>query len=86
MASNATTIHNANTTGTAPTLILSGTLTLQSAETTPVAASLTLTGAGKTRITGQITGLGGLIKRGAGTLVRPPKRGGHQPEQLPGRH
>ncbi len=68
VASNAT-IHNANTTGTAPTLILSGALTLQSAATTPVAASLTLRGAGKTRITGRITGLGGLIKQGAGTLV-----------------
>ncbi len=68
LASNAT-IHNANTTGTAPTLILSGALSLQSAAATPVAASLTLTGAGKTRITGRITGLGGLIKQGAGTLV-----------------
>ncbi len=69
VASNATTIHNANTTGTAPTLILSGTLTLESATDPAVAANLTLTGAGKTRITGQITGLGGLIKQGGGTLV-----------------
>ena len=68
LASNAT-IHNASVaTGAAPTLTLSGALTLQSAAT-PVAAGLTLTGAGKTRITGRITGLGGLIKQGAGTLV-----------------
>ena len=69
LASNAT-IHNASVaTGAAPTLTLSGALTLQSAATPAVAASLTLTGAGKTRITGRITGLGGLIKQGAGTLV-----------------
>ena len=85
VASNATTIHNANTTGTAPTLILSGTLTLESATDPAVAANLTLTGAGKTRITGQITGLGGLIKQGAGTLVL-NRSVAATAQQLPGRH
>ena len=65
----AATIHNDNSNGdstAAPSLTLSGDLTLtHDAER----ADLTVTGNGKTLLSGRSRGLGGLIKRGSGTLV-----------------
>ena len=71
-ADNAT-IYNANN-SSATSLTLSGNLTLtydkeNIASTVPTAANLTFTGPGKTRLSGRIRGLGGLIKQGLGTLV-----------------
>ena len=70
---NVATIHNASgdSSATAPSLTLSGplTLTYKNAAGTDLAANLTFTGPGKTLVSGQITGLGGLIKQGLGTLV-----------------
>ena len=65
----AATIHNDNDSGdstAAPSLTMSGDLTLtHDAER----ADLTVTGAGRTLLSGRGRGLGGLIKRGGGTLV-----------------
>ena len=69
----AATIHNASgdPSAAAPSLTLSGPLTLTYKDNRNIdrAANLTVTGPGKTLLSGRIRGLGGLIKRGAGRLT-----------------